>query len=314
MHWLIKSAIQNSIALLPGPISQKVYYAMQRRFGGLRSISVEDKLRQGIEVAQHAARNGLSIEDARVLEVGTGRRLNLPLSLWLQGAASVVTVDLNPYLRPELVHEDLRQIRDERKRVEGLFGERLVHPRLQRLIDLADDFDLERLLQTCSIRYVSPGDARHLDLPDGSIDLHVSYEVFEHIPAPVLEGILTEASRVLSAHGLVLHYIDFSDHFSHSDPGIGPINFLKFGEGTYRLLAGNGYMYMNRLRLDDFREVYARAGQRILSEQSAPDADVARMLAHGEPSLDPAFAGKPRDILATLNAWMASRPRQEDAA
>lgn len=314
MHWLMKSAIQNSIAMLPGPVSQKVYYAMQRRFGGLRSISVEDKLRQGIEVASHASRNGLSVEGARVLEVGTGRRLNLPLSLWLQGAASVVTVDLNPYLRAELVYEDLRQIRDERPRVEVLFGERLDQDRLQRLLALADDFDLDRLLETCSIRYLSPGDAACLDLPGGSVDLHVSYEVFEHIPAPVLVDILKESSRLVSANGLILHYIDFSDHFSHSDPGIGPINFLKFGEGTFRLLAGNSYMYMNRLRLDDFREVYARAGHLLLSEASSPDADVARKLAQGEPSLDVAFAGKPRDILSTLNAWMASRPGTGTAA
>lgn len=312
MHWMIKAAIQNAIALLPDPLSHDTYYAMQRRFGGLRSIAVEDKLRQGIEVAQRANHNGLRVEGARALEVGTGRRLNLPLSLWLQGAASVVSVDLNPYLRPELVHEDLRQIRDERERVEALFGERLDRDRLRQLLALADDFDLERLLQTCSIRYLSPGDAADLDLADGSIDLHVSYEVFEHIPGPVLEAILREGSRVISPRGLLVHYIDFSDHFSHSDTGIGPINFLKFGEPAFRLLAGNRYMYMNRLRLDDFRALYARAGQRTLEEVSTPDADTARQLAEGF-ALAPAFACKPREILATLNAWMVSRPRESMA-
>ena len=103
MHWMIKAGIQNSVALLPGPISHRVYYAIQRRFGGLRSIQVEDKLRQGVEVAGHAARNSLEVAGARVLEVGTGRRLNLPLSLWLQGAREITTVDLHTYLRRELV-------------------------------------------------------------------------------------------------------------------------------------------------------------------------------------------------------------------
>ncbi len=309
MHWLIKAAVQNSVALLPDPLSHDVYYAMQRRFGGLRSIEVEDKLRQGIEVAQRANGNGLRVEGARALEVGTGRRLNLPLSLWLQGAASVVTVDLNPYLRPELVHEDLRQIRDERARVEALFGERLDPARLQQLLALADDFDLDRLLQTCGIRYLSPGDAASVDLPPGVIDLHVSYEVFEHIPGPVLESILREGSRLVSDRGLLVHYVDFSDHFSHSDPGIGPINFLRFGEPAYKLLAGNRYMYMNRLRLDDFRALYARAGQRALEEVSAPDPDTARALADGQPPLAPPFADKPHEIVSTLNAWLVSRPR-----
>lgn len=314
MNWLIKSAIQNAIALLPGPLSQRVYYAMQRRFGGLRAIAVEDKLRQGIEIAARASANGVPVRGARVLEVGTGRRLNLPLSLWLQGAASVVTVDLNPYLRAELVHEDLRQIRDERERVEALFGDALDRDRLQQLLALADDFDLDRLLATCSIRYLSPGDAARLDLAEKSIDLHVSYEVFEHIPGPVLEAILREGSRVISDRGLLVHYIDFSDHFSHSDSRIGPINFLKFGEGTFRLLAGNSYMYMNRLRLDDFQALYARAGQQVVEQIANPDAATARVLADGSLRLAQAFADRPRDILATLNAWMVSRPDQGSRA
>ena len=313
MHWMIKAGIQNSVALLPGPLSNQVYYAIQRRFGGLRSIAVEDKLRQGIEVAERAERNGLRVAGARVLEVGTGRRLNLPLSLWLQGADEITTVDLNPYLRPELVHEDLRQIRDERARVEALFGERLDHGRLRKLLALADDFNLDRLLDTCSIRYLSPGDAASVDLPDGSIDLHVSYEVFEHIPGPVLGAILGEGSRLLSADGLLVHYIDFSDHFSHSDPGIGPINFLQYGERAFGLLAGNRYMYMNRLRLDDFRRLYAGAGQRVLEQVAAPDPATAEGLARGKPPLAPAFATKPPDVLATLNAWLVSRPERSTA-
>ncbi len=309
MHWMIKAGIQNSVALLPDPLSHQIYYAIQRRFGGLRSISVEDKLRQGIGVAERAGRNGLRVAGARVLEVGTGRRLNLPLSLWLQGASEVTTVDLNPYLRPELVQEDLRQMRDERARVEALFGERLDAARLDTLLALADDFDLGRLLDTCSIRYHSPGDAARVALEDGSIDLHVSYEVFEHIPAPVLEAILREGSRLLSARGLLVHYIDFSDHFSHSDPQIGPINFLQYGERAFGLLAGNRYMYMNRLRLDDFQEIYDRAGQQVVEQVASPDASTRERLARGEPPLAPPFAGKSREVLATLNAWMVSRPQ-----
>ena len=309
MHWMIKAGIQNSVALLPDPLSHQIYYAIQRRFGGLRSISVEDKLRQGIGVAERAGRNGLRVAGARVLEVGTGRRLNLPLSLWLQGASEVTTVDLNPYLRPELVQEDLRQMRDERARVEALFGERLDAARLDTLLALADDFDLGRLLDTCSIRYHSPGDAARVALEDGSIDLHVSYEVFEHIPAPVLEAILREGSRLLSARGLLVHYIDFSDHFSHSDPQIGPINFLQYGERAFGLLAGNRYMYMNRLRLDDFQEIYDRAGQQVVEQVASPDASTRERLARGEPPLAPPFAGKSREVLATLHAWMVSRPQ-----
>jgi SAM-dependent methyltransferase len=307
VNWLLKATIQNAIAALPGPLSHRVYYAVQRRFGGLRAIAVEDKLRQGVEVAHRARVNGQPIAGASVLEVGTGRRLNLPISLWLQGAARVVTVDLNPYLREELIAEDLRQIAAERARVEALFGANLRAERLAALVALAEDFSLPRLLATCAIDYHAPGDATALKLPDYQIDLHVSYEVLEHIPGPVLEAILREGSRVVKPDGLFVHCIDFSDHFSHSDPGINAINFLKFGPRTFRWLAGNRYMYMNRLRLDDFLALYARAVHEVVETLALPDPEIARQLDAGTIAVHADFAGKSRDTLATLSAWIASR-------
>lgn len=303
MNWRLKAAIQNAIALLPGPLSQRVYYAMQRRFGGLRSPAVEDKLRQGVEVAERVEANGATVVGARVLEVGTGRRLGLPLALWLQGAERVTTVDLNPYLRAELVHEDLLQMRDQRARVESLLGRRLVPGRLDALLALADGFSLERLCGTCAIDYRSPADAAALDLADGAIDLHVSYEVMEHIPGPVLEAILGEAARLLRPGGLAVHCIDLTDHFSHADPGIGPLNFLRFGERGFRLLAGNGFMYMNRLQVDDYDAIWARTGLVVRERLAEPDPNVAAALAAGAIPLAPRFAGKPPGVLAVLRAW-----------
>lgn len=303
MNWRLKAAIQNAIALLPGPLSQRVYYAMQRRFGGLRSPAVEDKLRQGVEVAGRVEANGATVAGARVLEVGTGRRLGLPLSLWLQGAGRVTTVDLNPYLRAELVHEDLLQMRAQRDRVEALLGDRLDRRRLDALMALADDFSLARLCETCAIDYRSPADAAALDLADDSIDLHVSYEVMEHIPGPVLEAILREAGRLLRPGGLAVHCIDLTDHFSHSDPGIGPLNFLRFGERGFRLLAGNGFMYMNRLQVDDYDAIWARAGLRLRERLAEPDVQALAALSAGAVPLAPRFAGKPAEVLAVLRAW-----------
>ncbi|MBK9264248.1 MAG: methyltransferase domain-containing protein [Polyangiaceae bacterium] len=307
MNWMLKATIQNAIAALPEPMSQRLYYAVQRRFGGLRTIDVEDKLRQGVQIAQRARAHGQSIAGARVLEVGTGRRLNLPISLWLQGAERVVTVDLNPYLRAELVAEDLRQIVAEREHVAALFGAELRADRLEALADLSRNFSLRRLLTLCAIEYRAPGDAAALDLPGGTIDLHVSYEVLEHIPGPVLEAILREGRRVAAPGALFVHRIDFSDHFSHSDRNISAINFLELGPRSFRLLAGNRFMYMNRLRLDDFLALYARAGHRVIAVEAEPDPEVVRLLDTGKVVPHTDFVFKSRDTLATLGAWICSR-------
>jgi hypothetical protein len=62
------------------------------------------------------------------------------------------------------------------------------------------------------------------------------------------------------AGGLFVHFIDHSDHFSHSDATISPINFLKHCESDWQGYAGNRYMYMNRLRHDDMIELIRESG------------------------------------------------------
>ena len=60
------------------------------------------------------------------------------------------------------------------------------------------------------IRYYSPCDAAATGLAPGSVDIHLSYTVFEHIRGPVLVQILNEASRVLSERGALIHHIDLA--------------------------------------------------------------------------------------------------------
>lgn len=314
MNWMFKAFVQNSVALLPDPLSHRVYYAIQRRFGGLKSVSAVEKIKQGVEVAALLTKMGRSIDGATFLEVGTGRRLNLPLALWLFGARRIVTIDLNPYLKDELVREDIAQIRAQRDTIGSLFGAAIKRDRLDRLAALPEDFDLKTLLETCAIDYIAPGDAAHTNLADASIDFHVSYEVLEHIPGPVLEAILEEGSRVVAKDGLFLHKVDFSDHFSHSDASISKINFLKYGDRTFAALAGNRYMYMNRLRVDDFKDLYARSGHRIVDLVVEVDAPTASLVERGDIPLADAFKGKSVETLATMNAWIVSRGRHQSGA
>jgi hypothetical protein len=311
MNWMFKALVQNSVALLPDPLSHNVYYSLQRRFGGLRSVSAIEKIRQGVEVAARLRENGRSPHNASFFEVGTGRRLNLPLSLWLLGAERVVTVDLNPYLKEELVREDVRQIRAQRDEIASLFGAEVDLVRLDRIAALADNFRLDALLEACSIRYIAPGDAAKTDLADGSIDFHVSYEVLEHIPESVLRAILEEGSRIVARDGLFLHKVDFSDHFSHSDASISKVNFLKYGDRAFAALAGNRYMYMNRLRVDDFLRLYADSGHRVLEVVPEVDRGVADLVGRGGMRLAERFRGKSIDALATMNAWIVSKGRYQ---
>jgi hypothetical protein len=313
MNWMFKALVQNSVALLPDPWSHRVYYAMQRRFGGLKAVDAVEKIKQGVELAALLREMGRDVHGASFLEVGTGRRLNLPLSLWLLGAERVFTIDLNPYLKEELVREDVAQIRAQRAAIADLFGAQLRMDRLDRVIALADDFSLDALLKTCSIEYIAPGDAASTGLAPGSIDFHVSYEVLEHIPEAVLQAILEEGSRVVAKDGLFLHKVDFSDHFSHSDTSISKINFLKYGDRAFAALAGNRYMYMNRMRVDDFLRLYERSAHRVLKLVPQVDAQTASLLESGGFAISDKFKGKSIEALSTVNAWIVSRGRHQDS-
>lgn len=312
MNWKLKASIQNTVARLPDRVSHDCYYWIQRRFGGLRCPDPRAHFHNAVAFINQLQRIGRSVEGAHVLEIGTGRRVNVPIALWLCGANRVTTVDLNCYLKEELIREDLNYMTTHSQEIEELFGDRICRHRLQELFDLTKHWEgLTGLLDLCCIDTLAPADATALPLPDGVVDYQVSLHVFEHIPGPVIAGILREGNRVLKADGVFLHRVDYSDHFSHSDPSLTPVNFLQYREGRWDKIAGNRYMYMNRIRVDDMVELFKDAGHEILTDDRDVDATIARAVAAGEVPLDDAFQSKDPAVIATTASWVASRKRRK---
>jgi len=315
MHWKLKSTVQRWIARLPRGPGSAAYYLLQRRLGSLRRINPLGRLEMGAALLGHLADRARTAQGATFLEVGTGWRLNVPIALWLAGAEQIVTVDLNRYLKPRLVREDLDRIARRRECVVDLLGPHvdagLLGDRLDRLA-AARRRDLAGLLKVLGIRYLAPADASRLPLPSRAIDFHVSCTVLEHVPPAELTSILTEGRRVLKRDGVFCHYVDFSDHFAHSDPGIPSIHFLRFSEQTWRHHAGNRFMYHNRMRVDDYGRLFGELG--LLAEVLAPriDPEAVRELREGFP-LDPRFALNDPETNATTDAWLVA-PAETPAA
>jgi hypothetical protein len=184
----------------------------------------------------------------------------------------------------------------------------LDRPRFDALMALhrRADFRMQDMLDLCHITYIAPGDAAHTDLRAGSVDFHTSFNVFEHIPQSVLSSILAEGNRIVSDAGLFIHRVDYSDHFSHSDAHILPINFLQYSDTQWERYAGNRYMYMNRLRHDDFVALFESSGQHILATEPAVHQPSLASLRDGRLNLDARFEGKAVEVLATTEAWIVS--------
>jgi len=240
---------------------------------------------------------------ATFLEVGTGRRINTILAFWLLGAEKVVTVDLNPYLKEELVRADLDYIVKNKSEIESLFGNRIFNNRLDTLLEFVESsYQIKSLLELLNIEYIAPGDASHLNLRDESIDFHTSYTVLEHISPEIIKEILKEGQRILKQDGLFVHCIDYSDHFSHSDKFISSVNFLQFSDNNWDKIAGNRYMYINRLRHDDFIDLFQNLSCKILINE--PDVDKNLIVQKLNFELDARFKSKSDEVISSVGSWI----------
>jgi hypothetical protein len=156
-----------------------------------------------------------------------------------------------------------------------------------------------------NIRYLAPADASCLDLLPQSIDYQASRSVFEHIPPEILKDILLEGKRPSNRGGLSIHVIDFSDHFSHSDSSISAINFLRFSESEWKRYAGNRYAYHNRLRIDDFIDLFNNVGLKVLFLETCIDQTALEKLKKGF-SLDEKFSSKSEETNTTSSATIVA--------
>lgn len=300
MHYLLKAAIQNAVALLPRPLGQPLYYQLQRRFGALRQVDYDKHLRRAADIAEVLRQQALPLA-GRYLEVGTGWVLGTPLGLWLAGATEVVTVDLHPYLREELVLGLLAYLRQQEATVQALYPWVPPAELRRKLQVLAACRSLPELWAAVPIRYLAPADATRLALPAAGFEYHYSTNVLEHVPASMLTGLLIEARRLLRPGGYLVHFVDLSDHFAHDDPRRTAVHFLRHGALAWAALASNRFMYQNRLRLPQYQALFAQAGLRLTWERRVVEPASLALVQQPRPPVHPRFQGfSPQELATTF--------------
>ena len=114
---------ENAVSLLPSQSSYAAYFWIQRHFGGLRRINPVERLTAGIETWKQIEQLDHDPNGKIFFEVGTGRVPMTPLAYWLMGAKGVITIDLNPYLKAELIKECLQYMANHAE-IQPLFGPR----------------------------------------------------------------------------------------------------------------------------------------------------------------------------------------------
>jgi hypothetical protein len=125
--------------------------------------------------------------------------------------------------------------------------------------------EFESELQEWGITYRAPYDLRDAAFEERSIGFICSTNTLEHIPKVDLVRIFTQCGRIVQENGVLSMWIDYSDHYSHTDPSINAYNFLQY---SAREWAGHNsrLQYQNRLRHCQYKRLFLECGFEVLQD------------------------------------------------
>jgi hypothetical protein len=308
-HWLIKSAVQRAISWLP---ASHVFNSLFQRHVTHSLDLAPSRFELRLQHCARHLRNFLENSPSRpsafsVVEIGTGWYPVVPIGLFLCGAFDVWTFDISPLIdtgRLRATLDMFLQYADSGKLAEFLPGVRpdrlkLFRETMAGPLAAPPSEALEKLKIHLRIR-----DAQDTQLPAGSVDLFLSSGVLEYIPRPVLRGMLREFKRVGKERAIQSHYLNLVDQFSYFDHSITPFNMLQYSDKTWKWL-NSPLTWQNRLRISDYRRLFAEEGFEITKEENTPGfaSDLEKI------RLAPEFQHYPVEDLLVLLSWMVARPK-----
>jgi hypothetical protein len=237
------------------------------------------------------------------LELGTGWYPIVPIGLALAGVERVITIDISPLLSAERVRRVFERYAAVLASGPEALGFEIVPDRAVAVTEAARDRaagSVQELLERIGVTALV-ADARDTGLPDGSLDLIVSNNTFEHIPPPMLGEIVVAFSGLAAPGAVMDHFVDLSDHYAHFDPSITEFNYLRFSDRAWRPF-NNPLHYQSRLRASDYRRIVEDAGFTVIATEPLPGA--VEQLRAITPA--PRFRGYAEDDLLVLRTWLTA--------
>ena len=303
MNYLAKSLIQNIFSRLPNKLGTYLYRRLQNRYSfKFNEVNEKAKFYKAYNSVLLSNVSGEDFNEKRLLEIGTGFCPTASLCFWMLGFDSVFSIDLNRNINKKLFDSFLDWLKKNKNEILSLRG--FNEKRINFLLDLKKlNFeDKISILRKNGFFYKAP-----LNLLDAKFDYRYfdyiySYDVLEHVSPKEIEIIFSESKKILKYSGLMIHRINFADHFSKTDKNISRINFLKFNKFQFNLLAGNKYMYMNRLRECDFLKIFNDLQLLIVRKESKVDPNIKNQLLENKIKIHSDFIHKDIDSLATLSS------------
>lgn len=195
-------------------------------------------------------KNRVRIKDKIILELGPGNSKIIAYNFINNGAKEVILLDKYPRFQMSE-----RQRLFQKDELEFIL----------RKFDVSDN-----LIHQDNIRFIS-GDLCESNLTN--VDIIVSNNVLEHIKN--IDEVIGCMSKMVVKGGYMYHNIDFRDHFNFDSPFL----FYKYEEDIWNnYLTKEGISYTNRLRYDDYMNLFEKYSFEVISEDIVrQDLDSARL-------------------------------------
>jgi hypothetical protein len=307
-HWLIKSALQRAISLLP---ASHFWNELFQRYVTRSLDLTPERLDMRLDYCRIHLENFIELRPTRAhdftaCELGTGWFPVVPAGLFLCGAKKIWTFDIAPLLSRQRLIQMFGMFQEyERSGKLHKLLPRLLPDRLERFNEIArgvESSEPDKLLEQLEIHF-EVRDAQNTGLQPGSIDLFASTGVLEYIPKEILKNILTEFRRVGSSDAVQSHYLNLIDQYSYFDRSITPFNFLKFSEERWKLF-NSPITWLNRMRISDYRELFGSLGFEITKEVNTfgSKEDLKKI------RLAPEFQKYSEADLLVLTSWLTAKP------
>ena len=303
--WILKAVVQKTISFLP--YKHRINFLFQKYITkGVRLSDdyFQDKL---IHFKHHQAfgRKYLgTLERKDVFELGTGWYPVIPIAFFLNNVARVKTVDIAGLLSKNgliltmekfLSYHKSGQLRE----ILNYDTQKISH--LEDLMGQSDELDLAGMLAKINTEYMV-GDAAEIEVKAASVDLFVSNNTFEHVYPADLRRLLERFKQLVKPGGLMVHFIDMSDHFAHLDQSITIYNFLQFSEKTWQGI-DNTIQPQNRWRMNQYRDLY-RTLEIPVTEEQVRSGDLQAL---DSVPLDPFFKRMSPEDVAISHAYVVSK-------
>jgi hypothetical protein len=198
--------------------------------------------------------NAHGIEPPKVVvEQGTGWSGTDLLIFYLGGAERILTYDVRPWLRVELMRRSAREILDAPEVLAGWNGidSDVLRDRSE-ILRRSLNLPLTEMLSVLKIEYRTNTRFDYTEAEDESVDLFFSNSTLQRIRPEVLRKIVHHSRRFLKNGGVSCHRVHMHDIHRITDKRVPHYYYLTISDRLWNLMTTTYLNYQNRMRMPEF--------------------------------------------------------------